>query len=378
MKQRRWLPNYDLRRNKWKMAELIDHGCHLSFCPVACYSGSESSDAQCTWASAAWLKQILIKVVVLPWNSRNLCQEKFMSCVQKLEQKIEEALACPCVEDLREGPCGKQFVGAFSCYVRNYKADKVNNHLWTRCICVKTWMNSSTLIKSMLIKSTLIVSSRLLLLLVEALMQNTYHNIISCLYSINNVRENVSAKSVAFVFCRLCMRYRCWLNILMLYLCDISYCWSHDRQWEVECGCSLMIATPNLRLCIYAWVIMLPPFTSMVAPLNSKMVEQKKPNNDWGLPMCCKSIICYTWRSAGIHGIALRQHLKGRPASGLGIAFMIGFPLHKYATISQALPITSNIGSFYLYMLTSSILLWWLLHYARPVYDMLHCPNEVE
>lgn len=42
---------------------------------------------------------------------------------QDLEQKIEEALACPCVDDLRNGPCGKEFVGSFSCYVRNFKAE---------------------------------------------------------------------------------------------------------------------------------------------------------------------------------------------------------------------------------------------------------------
>lgn len=37
---------------------------------------------------------------------------------QELERSIEEAIACPCVADLRDGPCGAQFVAAFSCFLR--------------------------------------------------------------------------------------------------------------------------------------------------------------------------------------------------------------------------------------------------------------------
>lgn len=30
---------------------------------------------------------------------------------------VEEMLACPCVADLRAGPCGQAFEGAFECYL---------------------------------------------------------------------------------------------------------------------------------------------------------------------------------------------------------------------------------------------------------------------
>ena len=50
--------------------------------------------------------------------------------LQNLDKKIEEALACPCVDDLREGPCGSQFTQAFTCYIKNVKADKVS---WGLC-----------------------------------------------------------------------------------------------------------------------------------------------------------------------------------------------------------------------------------------------------
>ena len=32
---------------------------------------------------------------------------------------MQDALACPCVADLRDGPCGPQFVAAFSCFLRS-------------------------------------------------------------------------------------------------------------------------------------------------------------------------------------------------------------------------------------------------------------------
>ena len=50
--------------------------------------------------------------------------------MQDLDRKVEEALACPCVADLREGPCGKPFVDAFSCYVKSTAEDKVR-HAWS-------------------------------------------------------------------------------------------------------------------------------------------------------------------------------------------------------------------------------------------------------
>jgi intermembrane space import and assembly protein 40 len=36
-----------------------------------------------------------------------------------LEARVQEALACPCVADLRDGPCGTSFVAAFSCFLRD-------------------------------------------------------------------------------------------------------------------------------------------------------------------------------------------------------------------------------------------------------------------
>eukprot|EP00899_Mesostigma_viride_P000297 jgi/Mesvir1/10268/Mv07819-RA.1 len=38
---------------------------------------------------------------------------------EEREKKIQEALDCPCVADLRDGPCGTTFVQAFSCFLRN-------------------------------------------------------------------------------------------------------------------------------------------------------------------------------------------------------------------------------------------------------------------
>jgi intermembrane space import and assembly protein 40 len=35
---------------------------------------------------------------------------------QALDQRIAEALACPCVDPLKAGPCGELFVNTFTCY----------------------------------------------------------------------------------------------------------------------------------------------------------------------------------------------------------------------------------------------------------------------
>ena len=40
-----------------------------------------------------------------------------------VERKVQEALACPCVSHLKEGPCGPQFVEAFSCFIRSQESD---------------------------------------------------------------------------------------------------------------------------------------------------------------------------------------------------------------------------------------------------------------
>jgi intermembrane space import and assembly protein 40 len=35
---------------------------------------------------------------------------------EQLDRRIEQALECPCVDDLKAGPCGELFVTTFTCY----------------------------------------------------------------------------------------------------------------------------------------------------------------------------------------------------------------------------------------------------------------------
>ena len=37
----------------------------------------------------------------------------------RVQETIDEALACTCVSDLKEGPCGGPFVEAFSCFIKS-------------------------------------------------------------------------------------------------------------------------------------------------------------------------------------------------------------------------------------------------------------------
>mmetsp|Transcript_14155 Transcript_14155/g.30257 ORF Transcript_14155/g.30257 Transcript_14155/m.30257 type:complete len:116 (-) Transcript_14155:366-713(-) len=43
---------------------------------------------------------------------------------EEREKMIEEALSCPCVADVKEGPCGEAFVGSFACFIRSEETDK--------------------------------------------------------------------------------------------------------------------------------------------------------------------------------------------------------------------------------------------------------------
>ncbi|PSC72916.1 coiled-coil-helix-coiled-coil-helix domain-containing 4 [Micractinium conductrix] len=43
---------------------------------------------------------------------------------EDMDKKIEAALACPCLGDLKEGPCGPSFVYAFGCFMRSEHEDK--------------------------------------------------------------------------------------------------------------------------------------------------------------------------------------------------------------------------------------------------------------
>jgi hypothetical protein len=45
--------------------------------------------------------------------------------VQSIDVKVQKALDCPCVADLKNGPCGGQFVDAFSCFLRSTEEEKV-------------------------------------------------------------------------------------------------------------------------------------------------------------------------------------------------------------------------------------------------------------
>ncbi|XP_075520330.1 mitochondrial intermembrane space import and assembly protein 40 homolog isoform X1 [Primulina tabacum] len=43
---------------------------------------------------------------------------------QSLEAKAEKALECPCIADLRNGPCGTQFSDAFVCFLKSTAEEK--------------------------------------------------------------------------------------------------------------------------------------------------------------------------------------------------------------------------------------------------------------
>ncbi|KAL8157753.1 hypothetical protein AgCh_002452 [Apium graveolens] len=42
-----------------------------------------------------------------------------------LDAKAQKALECPCLDDLRKGPCGSQFSGAFLCFLKSTAEEKV-------------------------------------------------------------------------------------------------------------------------------------------------------------------------------------------------------------------------------------------------------------
>lgn len=76
-------------------------------------------------ASLAVLQLLLLFAVAAP------CQAGLLSCMllqliiacenclQALDRRIAEALDCPCVEDLKSGPCGELFVSTFTCYQKS-------------------------------------------------------------------------------------------------------------------------------------------------------------------------------------------------------------------------------------------------------------------
>lgn len=57
-------------------------------------------------------------------HSRLGYMANFSFYVQELDRAVEEALSCPCVDDMKDGPCGKSFVAAFSCFIRSTADEK--------------------------------------------------------------------------------------------------------------------------------------------------------------------------------------------------------------------------------------------------------------
>ncbi|RCV34644.1 hypothetical protein SETIT_7G175400v2 [Setaria italica] len=43
---------------------------------------------------------------------------------ESIDEKVQKALECPCVADLKNGPCGGPFVAAFSCFLRSTEEEK--------------------------------------------------------------------------------------------------------------------------------------------------------------------------------------------------------------------------------------------------------------
>ncbi|RCV07474.1 hypothetical protein SETIT_1G247700v2 [Setaria italica] len=43
---------------------------------------------------------------------------------ESIDVTVQKALECPCLDDLKRGPCGSQFIDAFSCYLKSTKEEK--------------------------------------------------------------------------------------------------------------------------------------------------------------------------------------------------------------------------------------------------------------
>eukprot|EP00897_Mesotaenium_endlicherianum_P005477 jgi/Mesen1/4958/ME000248S04240 len=57
------------------------------------------------------------------------------------DERARRALACPCVAELRDGPCGESFVEAFTCYIKS-KADEKGSD------CIKPFLAMQTCIQA--------------------------------------------------------------------------------------------------------------------------------------------------------------------------------------------------------------------------------------
>ncbi|CAL5020686.1 unnamed protein product [Urochloa decumbens] len=43
---------------------------------------------------------------------------------ESIDVDVQKALECPCLDDLKRGLCGSQFIDAFSCYLKSTKEEK--------------------------------------------------------------------------------------------------------------------------------------------------------------------------------------------------------------------------------------------------------------
>lgn len=41
------------------------------------------------------------------------------------DEKVSEALDCPCVADVKNGPCGDSFINAFTCFLKSTEEEQV-------------------------------------------------------------------------------------------------------------------------------------------------------------------------------------------------------------------------------------------------------------
>lgn len=58
-----------------------------------------------------------------------------MLLFQSLDAKAQKALECPCIADLRSGPCGDQFSLAFVCFLKSTAEEKVLTvYLFMECM----------------------------------------------------------------------------------------------------------------------------------------------------------------------------------------------------------------------------------------------------
>ena len=96
-------------------------------------------DARLTDGDSSLPQVLFFPPILLGTDTFAKCLDEalFVCCLQEddqhLEETIAEALACPCVDDLRSGPCGKAFEASFSCFLRHHAKDKVHYHSTNWC-----------------------------------------------------------------------------------------------------------------------------------------------------------------------------------------------------------------------------------------------------